>query len=89
MLIAVSVIFGFMSIVNFITYGVDKAKAKAGAWRIPETTLLGFSFFGGALGGSLAMYLFRHKTRHWYFVAVNLLGLIWQAALLIFLATRG
>lgn len=88
MLIAAVIIFGFMSIVNFITYAVDKAKAKAGAWRIPETTLLGFSFFGGAIGGTLAMYLFRHKTRHWYFVAVNLLGLIWQIGLLVLLAVK-
>ena len=43
--------------------------------------LLGFSFFGGAVGGVLGMLVFRHKTRHWYFWAVNLFGIAWQAAL--------
>ncbi|MBR2650823.1 MAG: DUF1294 domain-containing protein, partial [Clostridia bacterium] len=69
-------------------YGVDKLKAKLGAWRIPEKVLLGFSFFGGGLGGVIAMLLFRHKTRHWYFVTVNLLGLALQIALLVYLVTR-
>ena len=67
-----------MSLVAFIMYGVDKSKAKRGAWRIPEKTLLMLSFFGGALGGSLAMSLLRHKTKHWYFVAINAVGLLWQ-----------
>ncbi|MBE6555144.1 MAG: DUF1294 domain-containing protein [Ruminococcaceae bacterium] len=76
-----------MSLITFIFYGADKSKAKRGAWRIPERVLLSLSFFGGALGGIAAMQLFRHKTKHWYFHAVNLLGLLLHAALaaLIFL----
>ena len=31
------------NIIVFLLYGVDKLKAKAGAWRIPEKTLLGVS----------------------------------------------
>lgn len=80
--------FGAISLITLILYGVDKLKAKLGAWRIPEKVLLGFSFFGGGLGGVIAMLLFRHKTRHWYFVAVNLLGLALQIALLVYLVTR-
>lgn len=71
---------GAISLVAFFLYASDKAKAKRGKWRIPEKVLLGFSFFGGAVGGTLAMFLFRHKTRHWYFWAVNFLGLAWQIA---------
>ena len=41
----------------------DKSKAKKGAYRIPEKVLLGFCFLGGSLGGTLGMYLFRHKTQ--------------------------
>jgi uncharacterized membrane protein YsdA (DUF1294 family) len=67
-----------MSILAFILYAVDKQKAKNGAWRIPEKVLLGFSFFGGALGGLLAMTIARHKTRKWYFWFVNWLGLFLQ-----------
>ncbi len=76
---------GAISILTFLLYALDKLKAKLMAWRIREKTLLFLSFFGGAVGGTLAMLLFRHKTRHWYFVFVNAVGLIWQIALLVFL----
>ena len=56
-----------MSLITFILYLVDKAKAKKNAWRIKEATLLLFSFFGGALGGYIGMLSLRHKTKHWYF----------------------
>ena len=75
-----SAAFAVISLITFFLYGIDKFKAKRGLWRIPEKALLGFSFLGGALGGTLGMLLFRHKTRreHWYFRAVNAVGLIWQ-----------
>ena len=57
----------FMSVVGFCAMGIDKAKAKADAWRIPEKTLFGIAFFGGGAGVWLGMELFRHKTKHWYF----------------------
>ena len=70
-----------MSLIAVILYGSDKKKAKRGAWRTPEAVLLGFGFFGGAIGALCAMKGFRHKTKHWYFWVVNLLGLAWQIAL--------
>ena len=42
----------------------DKLKAKKGAWRIPEATLMGIAALGGSVGAIAGMYLFRHKTRH-------------------------
>ena len=42
----------------------DKKKARRGAWRIPEATLLGIAVLGGSIGAIAGMYLFRHKTRH-------------------------
>lgn len=74
-----------LSIITFFTYLSDKQKAKNSKWRIPEAVLLGMSFFGGAFGGYLAMLLFRHKTKaeHWYFTAINLLGLVIHIALII------
>ena len=42
----------------------DKKKARRGAWRIPEATLLGIAVFGGSIGVIIGMYLFRHKIRH-------------------------
>lgn len=74
-----------VSVVTFMAYAIDKNKARRGAWRIPEKTLLGLSFFGGAAGGYFAMNTVRHKTRKWYFHAVNLIGLAWQVGLLAFL----
>ncbi len=71
-----------VSLINFIVYGVDKLKAKSGAFRVPEKVLLSLSFLGGALGGILAMNLFRHKTKHWYFWVVNVLSLIIHIAVL-------
>ena len=56
-----------ISIVGFILMGVDKAKAKKGAWRIPEKTLLGTALLGGGVGVWLGMEIFHHKTKHWYF----------------------
>lgn len=80
LLIIVMAIIAVMSIVAFILYGVDKRKAKREAWRIPEAVLLGWGFFGGAVGALCAMKVFRHKTKHWYFWAVNILGLVLHIA---------
>ena len=57
-----------MSLISFILYGADKKKAQKKAWRTPESVLLGFGFFGGAVGAIAGMNTFRHKTKHWYFV---------------------
>ena len=56
-----------INIIGFLAMGLDKAKAKANAWRIPEKTLFIIAFLGGAIGVWCGMYNFRHKTRHWYF----------------------
>ena len=69
-----------VSFITFILYGVDKQKAVRHVWRIPERTLLGFGLLGGAAGALAGMSFFRHKTKHWYFWAVNILGLVVQAA---------
>ena len=74
-----------LSLVAFVLYALDKAKARRGAWRIPEKTLLLTGFCGGAVGALLAMQLFRHKTKHFYFYVVNVLGLTWQLVLCVYL----
>lgn len=48
----------------FVLMLADKQKARRGAWRIPEKTLLGIAAIGGSIGAILGMYLCRHKTRH-------------------------
>lgn len=53
-----------INVVAFLAFGLDKLKAKADAWRIPEKTLLGLAIIGGSVGAILGMRTFRHKTRH-------------------------
>ena len=48
----------------FVLMLVDKLKAKKGAWRIPERTLIGIALIGGSIGAISGMNLFRHKTKH-------------------------
>jgi len=67
--------------VTFTVYGVDKAKARRGAWRVPEKTLFLLPLLGGSVGALLGMLVFRHKTKHWYFVWGIPLILLAQIAL--------
>ena len=57
-----------VNILGFLLMGIDKWKARKGAFRIPESTLFIIAIIGGSIGSILGMYTFRHKTRHWYFV---------------------
>ena len=70
-----------VNLVTFTVYGVDKAKAKRGAWRVPEKTLFLLPLLGGSVGALLGMRVFRHKTKHWYFVWGIPLILLAQLAL--------
>ena len=47
----------------FLIYGIDKAKARRGAWRIPEKILLILALTCGGFGAWLAGITFQHKTR--------------------------
>lgn len=81
---ALTIYFLVMSVLLFILMGVDKLKAKLNHRRIPETTLFMFAILGGAVGGTMGMLSFRHKTRHWYFaVFFPLLALVDLSVLLI------
>ena len=62
-----------INLVTFLVFGLDKWKAKRkeakeSVRRVPEKTLFLVTALFGGLGGTLGMYFFRHKTRHWYFV---------------------
>ena len=54
--------FIFINIVGFAVMGIDKKRAVRGAWRISEASLFLVAFLGGALGCTLGMRHFRHKT---------------------------
>ena len=74
-----------MNILGVAVMGIDKYKAQHKLWRIPEKTLFLVSILGGSIGTWAGMYLFRHKTKHWYFVVGMPLILVCQAALTIYL----
>ena len=67
MLTAICVMLLVMNLLAFALMGIDKVKAKRGAWRITEKTLFLVTALFGGLGGTLGMTFFRHKTKHWYF----------------------
>lgn len=70
MKIFLTILTGYLFIINIIGFalmGIDKKRAVRGAWRISEASLFLTAFLGGALGCTLGMRHFRHKTRHWYF----------------------
>ena len=77
-----------INLVTFAVYGIDKGKAKRGAWRIPEKTLFLLPLLGGSLGALLGMRVFRHKTKHWYFVWGIPLILLAQLALAVWLYVK-
>lgn len=74
-----------MSLIAFVAYFIDKQRAIRKKWRIKEAVLLSLGFFGGSIGALAAMSIFRHKTKHYYFYFINVLGLLASGAILIYL----
>ncbi|MFC4321034.1 DUF1294 domain-containing protein [Litchfieldia salsa] len=57
-------------LINFYGYTVmysDKKKAKRNEWRISERQIWLTAILGGALGLTIGMFRFRHKTKHMSF----------------------
>ncbi len=76
-------LYGYLVLINLLglfLMGYDKHQAKKGGFRISEATLFAVAILGGSIGSILGMYLFRHKTRHWYFVVGMPFILLLQAA---------
>ena len=74
-----------MNVLGVAVMWSDKRRARLHRWRIPEKVLFGVSLLWGSAGTWAGMYLFRHKTKHWYFVVGMPLILVCQAALAIYL----
>lgn len=75
--------FAVITIVAFALMGIDKYKAKKGAYRISEASLFITALLGGSIGSVAGMLVFHHKTQHWYFQAfMPLIALLQMAALL-------
>ena len=74
-----------VNILGFAFMGIDKRRAVRSAFRIPEATLFAIAILGGSIGSILGMHLFRHKTKHWYFLFGMPIILILQIALVVLL----
>lgn len=73
------------SLIGFFSMLIDKNRAQKHKWRISERMLFVFALIGGSFGSLIGMWLFRHKTKHWYFVVFIPLILVCQAVGLVFL----
>lgn len=72
-----------ISLVSVFVTVCDKKKAKKGAWRVSELTLIILSAAGGSLAMYLTMLLIRHKTKHVKFMLGIPLIMMFQAAVLL------
>ena len=80
---------GYLLLINLVAFllmGLDKRRARRNRWRISEKTLFLSAVLGGSAGALVGMYLFHHKTRHWYFryglpalLALQILCFLWAA----------
>ncbi len=76
--------FALITIIAFALMGIDKRKAKKGAYRISEASLFITALLGGSLGSVAGMLIFHHKTNHWYFqFFMPFIAFLQMAALLI------
>ena len=85
--IAAAAVLVCLNLVSFLLMGNDKKRAKKNERRIPEKTLFLSAALFGALGGTLGMFVFRHKTKHWYFRVFFPLMLFVQAGIIGYLYT--
>lgn len=83
--IFLAVYYVIINIVGFSLMYTDKKRARKGEWRISEASLFVTALLFGALGSTIGMWKFRHKTKHWYFVVGMPLILVAQILLVAFL----
>lgn len=77
-----------INLFTFSLYGVDKRRAKQGAWRIPEKTLLAGTWLLGGVGAWLAMRVFRHKTKHIAFQVSAPVGAVLSVAVMLLASAK-
>ena len=77
------------NVFSFLLMRHDKQCARQGKRRVPEKTLFLVAALFGAFGGTLGMFVCRHKTKHWYFRVFCPLMMVLQAGVLGYLWSRG
>lgn len=58
-----------MNVIGLLIMKIDKNRAIRHEYRISEKTLWIIAWLGGAVGTTLGMQMFRHKTKHLSFKA--------------------
>lgn len=71
-----AVYLGLVNLWTFMLFALDKRRARAGEWRIPERMLLLFAAAGGWPAAKVAQVVVRHKTRKQPFGVMLNLSLI-------------
>jgi len=56
-----------INLIGLLVMKVDKQRAKKHQYRISEKTLWIIAIIGGAIGTTMGMKIFRHKTKHFNF----------------------
>lgn len=87
-LFAVLAVLGLLNITGLMLVASDKHKARKGLWRVPEKAFFLIALIGGSIGVYAGMLLFRHKTKHWYFMTGIPAIFILQVILAFFLTYR-
>lgn len=78
-----------LNLFSFFLMAHDKKCAREHKRRVPEKVLFLSAALFGAFGGTLAMFVFHHKTKHWYFKVFFPVLLLLQAGILGYLWSRG
>ncbi|HFI0342859.1 TPA: DUF1294 domain-containing protein [Streptococcus suis] len=81
----VSMILLVWNLIVFMTYGLDKGKARKDAYRISEKTLLLMAYLGGGLGAWAGGTHFRHKTHKKYFQLAWAVGVIMDVFIILWM----
>ena len=77
-----------LSLGCFVAYAIDKAAARKGNWRTPESTLLLIGLAGGWPGAVLAQQWLRHKTAKASFQRKFYLSVVLNLGLFLYLARQ-
>ncbi|MEH7114659.1 DUF1294 domain-containing protein [Neobacillus niacini] len=61
---SILLVYIIMNLIGLLVMKVDKDRAKKQQYRISENTLWLIALLGGAVGTTVGMQRYRHKTKH-------------------------